>query len=93
MKNQNRHSLNEAASQIGLAPDVIIRFVSFQWIIPADWQHHVLDEEDMARARLIWELQHEFEVNDEAVPIILNLIDQLNRLQLELKDRYESTRR
>ena len=32
-------------------------------------------------------IQQEFGVNDEAVPIILHLIDQLNRIRLEVKDR------
>ena len=60
MTSKKQHVLDEAADQIGIAPDVIIRFVSFQWIEPVDWQHQILDEEDMARARLIWELQQEF---------------------------------
>jgi chaperone modulatory protein CbpM len=87
MKNKKRHSLNEAAEQIGLSPDIIVRFINFRWIIPDDRQDEILDEEDIARARLIWELQQEFGVNDEAVPIILNLIDQLHRIRLGLKDR------
>ncbi|MDR3606365.1 MAG: chaperone modulator CbpM [Oligoflexia bacterium] len=74
-----RHPLKEAAKQCGIAPEVIVRFISFSWIVPVDPEHQVLDEEDIARARLIWELQADFGVNDEAVPIILHLIDQLNR--------------
>ena len=96
MTTKIRHPLTEAAEQTGLAPEVIIRFVSFQWIVPSegpaegpgDWQQLVLDDEDIARARLIRELQQEFGVNDEAIPIILNLIDQLNRTQLELKKEH-----
>lgn len=87
MKPKQRHPLKEAAVQCGLPPDIIIRFISFEWIVPADWQNQVLDEEDIARARLIWQLQQELGVNDEAVPIILHLIDQLNRTHLEVKER------
>lgn len=106
MKPKQRHSLQEVARQCGLTPDIIIRFISFEWIVPAEDHEHpsqsqsrdstqnprtlqqpLLDEEDIARARLIWELQKEFGVNDEAVPIILHLIDQLNRIHLEAKER------
>lgn len=77
MKHQ-RHHLKQVAEQYGMSPEIIIRFVSFEWIVPSDWEHEILDEEDIARARLIWQLQHEFGVNDESIPIILHLIDQLN---------------
>jgi chaperone modulatory protein CbpM len=87
MNAKNRRPLHEAADRCGVAPEVIVRFVSFHWVLPVDWQHEVLDEEDIARVRLICELQHEFGVNDEAIPIILRLIDQLNRTHLELKIR------
>lgn len=42
----------------------------------------LLDEEDLARAKLIRELQEVFGVNDEAIPIILHLLDQLYFLKL-----------
>lgn len=73
-----RHKLPEAAERCGLSVDLIIRFVSYEWILPADWEHQVLDEEDIARAKLIYELQQDFGVNDEAIPVILHLVDQLN---------------
>ncbi|MBF0206521.1 MAG: hypothetical protein HQK53_06500 [Oligoflexia bacterium] len=85
MRKNKKQPLIEAAREIGLSPDVIIRFISFRWIIPIDYPLQILDEEDIARARLIWELQHEFGVNDESIPIILNLIDQLHTYKKELK--------
>ena len=83
--------LKEAAENLGLEPEAIIRFIVLEWVVPTarytDWQQQILDEEDLARARLIRELQETFAVNDEAIPIILNLIDQLNRTHLEIKER------
>jgi len=80
-----RYTLHEAAEKIGLEPDTIIRFVSYEWIDPVEWGSQLLDEEDIARARLILELQENFGVNEEAVPVILHLIDQLSRASLDLK--------
>lgn len=90
MKSIKKQSITKTALQIGLPEDVIIRFIYYKWIMPFDREKRILDEEDIARVRLIWELQQEFGVNDEAVPIILHLIDQLNRIHLELnKGTYE----
>jgi len=50
------------------------------------WTDCGLDQEDIARARLISDLKFIFDVNDSAVPIILDLVDQLNRMHLELKN-------
>ena len=47
-------------------------------------------EIDVARARLICALRDDFGINDEAVPVVLNLIDQihgLRRLVRELMER------
>jgi len=89
MKTKAHHSLIEVAERSGLPPDLILRFISFEWIIPAEraeeLQSPTLDEEDLARILFIKELQTEFGVNDEAVPIILHLVDQLNRTHLEVR--------
>jgi chaperone modulatory protein CbpM len=49
-----------------------------------------LDDEDLARAALIRELLDEMGVNDESVPIILHLIDQLHVLRRELRARLKA---
>jgi chaperone modulatory protein CbpM len=43
-------------------------------------------EIDLARSRLIQDLTQDFGVNDEGVPIILSLIDQLHGLRGALRD-------
>lgn len=83
--------INEAAEACGLSQDLVLRFISFSWLSPADPEQLLLDEEDVSRARLIAELQRDFGVNDAAVPVILHLIDQLHRLQGEVKRRYPKT--
>ncbi|AML52893.1 chaperone modulator CbpM [Falsihalocynthiibacter arcticus] len=49
------------------------------WVAPATGQSGPLfDDLDLARLQLIADLNEDMEVNDEALPIILSLIDQLN---------------
>jgi len=49
-----------------------------EWVIPADADKRLLDIEDVARILLIRDLKEDFGVNNESVPIILHLIDQLH---------------
>lgn len=76
--------IDDAFNLCGVKKEIIIRFIEEEWIHPADCEHDDLDEEDLARIRLIRELREDFGVNDEGLSIILNLIDQLNRLHLEI---------
>jgi chaperone modulatory protein CbpM len=42
-------------------------------------------EIDVERIRLILELRHDLEVNEEALPVVLSLLDQLYALRRRLK--------
>ena len=59
----------------------LLRFVVKEWVVPADRERHCFDEEDLARIRLILDLSEELEVGEAAIPIILNLLDQLHVLR------------
>ena len=76
--------IDDAFDLCGVEKEIIIQFIEEECVHPADEEHDDLDEEDLARIRLIKELKDDFGVNDEGLSIILNLIDQLNRLHLEI---------
>lgn len=65
----------------------LVRFVTEEWILPRERDALQFDEEDLARILLIQELRMDFGVNDEAVPVILHLIDQLNAMLVNEKIR------
>ena len=67
--------IREAKEEFGIDEQRVVHYIHNEWIAPVEPSR--LDEEDIARARLITELQEVFGVNDEAVPIILHLLDQL----------------
>ena len=62
-------------------------FVRQSWVLAAEergaW---AFDEADAARVKLIVELKRDLEVNDEAIPVVLNLLDQLYGLRQVLED-------
>lgn len=85
MKATITYKILEVAEECGVDQQTIENFIHFQWINPANPDHLEFDEEDIERIKLIWELKEELGVNDESIPIILHLIDELNHLHLGLK--------
>ncbi len=81
-----KRKLEEVSRETGVAPQTIIEFIHQEWIIPHDPEPpEQFDDEDIARARLILELRHDFGVNDEGIEIILHLLDELYALQSHIK--------
>ena len=70
-----------------------------RWLIPEPTDTGTgFTDREVARARLIQDLEADFGVNDEGIGIILHLIDQLHgmrrafaQLQADLRDRPPST--
>jgi len=61
-------------------------WVTAGWLVPRrDQEAADFSEADLARACLIRDLQHDMGVNEEAVPIILDLIDQVHGLRRMLR--------
>ena len=63
-------------------PAAVDRWVDAGWLAPGhvggEWTY---TEIDLARARLIRDLTRDLGVNDEGIPIILGLVDQLHGLR------------
>lgn len=64
----------------------LIVWVERGWVRPEvgepDW---VFQDIDVARVRLIHDLRRQMDVNDEAVPLILSLLDQVYDLRARLR--------
>jgi chaperone modulatory protein CbpM len=60
-------------------------WVSQGWIKPADEAAPSYSEADLARATLICNLEDELGFDEEDVPVLLNLIDQIHGLRAELR--------
>jgi chaperone modulatory protein CbpM len=71
-------------------PDVseveITRWVSRGWVRPAngDAPWHFADI-DIARVRLIRDLRHDMAIGDEALPVVLSLLDQVYALRGQIR--------
>ncbi len=76
-------TLLEVSNLTGLDQAVIDTWITKEWVSPP--APGELDQEDIARLRLIHELQHDFGANEDAIPLILHLVDQLCHFQEQLR--------
>ena len=81
--------IEEAAGTLGVSIEVVEYCIKQEWVKPCP---HVdtttegdsipsqdqLDDEDLARLNLIHELRDRIGVNNEGIPLILHLVDQLH---------------
>ena len=72
--------------QARLEFEVLETWIEAGWLLPRrDGDTHHFSEIDLARAQLIRDLKHDLGVNDEGVPVILDLIDQVHGLRRSLR--------
>ena len=68
-------------------------FVQQSWVMPLRQEEgYFFDLADKARIELIVELRRDMAVNDEAVPVILSLLDQLYGLRRTLSELRDAVR-
>jgi chaperone modulatory protein CbpM len=71
----------------GLDSDTLDHWIAIGWVLPAGHGERVgFDDTDVARVRLILEIRDELRIDDESVPVILSLLDQLYSTRRALRD-------
>ena len=64
----------------------LLHWVENRWVLPErrgeSWLFH---EVDIARVELIVEIRREFAVDDEALPLVLGLLDQVYHLRRQMR--------
>ena len=77
--------LSDVAIQLKCEPTLLIQWIEQDWVRPApadsDW---LFEECDVARVQLILELR-EMAVSDDALPLVLSLLDQLYAARATLR--------
>ena len=75
-------SLQQVVTRIEVSETEGSEWIAQSWVLPVEEEGELLfDEIDRARIELIVELRRDLGVNDEAVPVVLRLIDQLHSLR------------
>ena len=78
----NRGHLTDTQFEV----ETVEAWIEAGWLAPRESGDGRLSEIDLARAQLIHDLKHELGVNDETVPIILDLIDQVHGLRRAVRE-------
>ena len=88
-------SKQEFLSLSGMGHDTLNTWIEEEWLVPSGTSLELsFTDVDIARARLVRDLQMDFGVNDEGVGVILNLVDQIygmRRALMELRRTVRST--
>ena len=81
------HSENDVIKQVpGVTSVRLRRWISRGWLSPASSERGIVYTElDIARCRLIREFRDDLEIDEETLPVVLKLIDQVYDLRRELR--------
>jgi chaperone modulatory protein CbpM len=80
-------ALDELLSRVhGLDQHELVHWVENRWVLAEkDGDTLAFHEVDVARVELIREIRQEFAIDDEAVPLVLGLLDQVYGLRRQLR--------
>ena len=84
------YAVIEVAKITGLDHPTLVMFIQREWICPQ--AEDLLDEEDLARVQLIREIREIFGANDEAISLILHLMDQIYHLRNQIRHSDDAPR-
>lgn len=80
-------TLEQVVHEISVTRSEVTEWIDQSWVLPIEEDGELLfDEVDCARIRLIVELRRDLEVNDEAIPVVLRLLDQIYSLRRALDE-------
>jgi chaperone modulatory protein CbpM len=86
-------SKQELLVRLGVPTQTLELWLEQQWLIPAQTTLGLtFSDIDIARAHFIRDLQSDFGVNDEAMDLVLHLVDQLNGLRYALAELRKDVR-
>ena len=64
----------------------LFAWIERRWVLPARGdQGYLFDDVDLARAKLICELRDDLSIDEEALPVVLSLLDQLYALRRAMR--------
>lgn len=80
-------ALTEIAVRCGVAPETLQLWIERHWVLPAmnAGGEYSFGDADVARVRLIAELQSDLAIDDEAIEVVLPLLDRVYGLRRRLK--------
>jgi chaperone modulatory protein CbpM len=86
-----RVRFDEVLVTLDIGASELTAWVEQNWVLPVeDAGEFFFDEMDLARVRLISELRNDLGVNEDAIPVVLRLLDQVYSLRRALAELNEA---
>ena len=78
--------IQDSPMDVQLDAEAVELWIEAGWLLPHQEGKSRLSDVDLARAQLIHDLKHDLGVNDEGIPLILDLIDQLHGMRRVMRE-------
>lgn len=79
--------LAEIVTEFGLAREELLLWVERRWVLPTQESgDYVFSEADLARVQMIVDLRRDLAIDDEAMPVVLDLLDRLHGLRHQMRE-------
>lgn len=80
-------TFQQVVAEMEVSEGEVTRWIEQSWVLPVEEDGKLLfDDIDRARIQLIVELRRDLEVNEEAIPVVLRLLDQVHGLRRALDE-------
>jgi chaperone modulatory protein CbpM len=84
-------TIEAVLEEVQVSRQELIAWVEQKWVLPAEDQgSYFFNEADRARCKLILELRGDLAINDEAMPVVLQLLDQIYSLRRALNSLHDA---
>jgi chaperone modulatory protein CbpM len=78
--------VEQIAAEFGVGADEVAVWVERRWVLPTRAAAGLaFSDADRARCRMIAEFRRDLAIDDEAMPVVLDLVDRLHAARAELR--------
>ena len=79
-------TLHVVATEIGVTVEDLTGWIERRWVLPArSGKNPAFDDADRARIRMILDFHRDLAIDDEAMPVVLDLVDRLHAARAQLR--------
>lgn len=80
-------TLVEIVAEFDLPREELLLWIQRRWVLPlAQEDNYVFAEADVARVRMILDLRRDLAIDDDAMSVVLDLLDKLYGLRREMRE-------
>lgn len=80
-------ALADLVLELDCPRDDLVLWVERRWVLPVQQDgDFVFSEADIARVQMIIDLRHDMGIDDEAMPVVLDLLDKLYGVRRQMRE-------